>query len=94
MYSESGRVRSGRVCSQCGDSEGVTLVQLTGSLYAYMSGTPLSNRHTEGVGVLSTVERLSLSQRLLMYNRHMGGGVRGALSTVERLFLSQRLLNL
>ena len=28
------------------------------------------NGHTGGVGVLSTVEKLSLSQRLLMYNGH------------------------
>ena len=41
-------------------------------------------------GVLSTVERLSLSQRLLMCNGHTGGV--GVLSTVERLFLFQRLL--
>ena len=49
------------------------------------------NGHTAwATGVLSTVERLSLSQRLLMYNGHSGGV--GVLSTVERLSLSQRLL--
>ena len=51
---------------------------------------PLNNGHTGGrIGVLSTAERLSLSQRLLMYNGHTEGRI-GVLSTVERLSLSLR----
>ena len=51
---------------------------------------PLNNEHTGRSFVhCREVVSLSLSQRLLMYNGHTGGGGVGILSTIERLSLSQ-----